>query len=102
MIEQKETEQTMRLLEHISHLDQSKQSLVLVEGFKPESIPKIELYHSNLGQTLICNSGESAITLTTDAAITEKLNLIILDLDNHTAIVKFITLLLITNGIHHV
>lgn len=90
MVEQKETDQTMRLQEYISHLDQTKLDLILVEGFKPESIPKIELYRPSLGNPLICKSDESIVAIATDVEITEELNLTVLDLNNHTAIVHFI------------
>ena len=90
MVEQKATDQTMRLQEYISHLDQTKLDLILVEGFKPESIPKIELYRPSLGNPLICKSDESVVAIATDAEITEELNLTVLDLNNHAAIVQFI------------
>ncbi len=56
MVEQKETSQTMRLQEYVSHLDHAKLDLILVEGFKPASIPKIELHRQELGNPLICKS----------------------------------------------
>ena len=90
MVEQKETDQTMRLQEYISHLDQTKLDLILVEGFKPESIPKIELYRPSLGNPLICKSDESIVAIATDAEITEGLNLTVLDLNDHAVIVQFI------------
>ncbi len=90
MVEQKETDQTMRLQEYISHLDHTKLDLILVEGFKPESIPKIELYRPSLGNPLLCKSDESIVAIATDADITEELNLTVLDLNNHAEIVQFI------------
>ncbi len=90
MVEQKETDQTMRLQEYVSHLDHTKLDLILVEGFKPESIPKIELYRQSLGNPLICKSDESIVAIATDAEITEELNLTVLDLNNHDAIAQFI------------
>ena len=90
MVEQKETEQTMRLQEYISHLDQTKLDIILVEGFKPESIPKIELYRSSLGNPLLCRSDESVIAIATDTEISEELDLPILDLNNYATIVQFI------------
>ena len=61
----------MRLQEYIAHLDQNKLDLILVEGFKPESIPKIELYRPSLGNPLLCKADESVIAIATDADITE-------------------------------
>ena len=90
MVEQKETDQTIRLQEYISHLDQTKLDLILVEGFKPESIPKIELFRPSLGNPLICESDESVVAIATDAEITAELNITVLDLNNHAAIVRYI------------
>ena len=90
MVDQKETSQTMRLQEYVTLLDHTKLDLILVEGFKPESIPKIELYRPSLGHPLICKSDESVVAIATDAKITEELNLTVLDLNNYDAIMHFI------------
>ena len=90
MVDQKETNQTMRLQEYITLLDHTKLDLILVEGFKPESIPKIELYRPSLGHPLICKSDDSVVAIATDAEITEELNLTVLDLNDHAAIMHFI------------
>jgi molybdopterin-guanine dinucleotide biosynthesis protein B len=83
MVDQKETSQTMRLQEYVTLLDHTKLDLILVEGFKPESIP-------SLGHPLICKSDESVVAIATDAKITEELNLTVLDLNNYDAIMHFI------------
>jgi molybdopterin-guanine dinucleotide biosynthesis protein MobB len=90
MVEQDEENQQSRLEEYISHLDLSKLDLILVEGFKPEAIPKIELHRPILKQPLICESDESIIAIATDEPINNKTNLPILDLNNHDEIVNYI------------
>jgi molybdopterin-guanine dinucleotide biosynthesis protein MobB len=90
MVEQEEDDQTIRLQEYISHLDQDKLDIILVEGFKPEAIPKIELHRPSLNRPLICKTDESIIAIATDADITEELSLTVLDLNNHAAIVQYI------------
>mgnify|MGYP003947196243 CR=1 FL=1 len=90
MVEQSETDKIIRLQEYIAHLDQEKLDLILVEGFKPESIPKIELYRPSLGNPLLCRADESVIAVATDTKITGELDLPILDLNNHAAIIQFI------------
>lgn len=90
MVEQDEEDPQVRLEEYISHLDQSKLDLILVEGFKPEAIPKIELHRPSLGNPLICSNDESVIAIATDAPLNSEKNLPILDLNNHEMIVDYI------------
>ena len=90
MIEQDEEDQSIRLQEYISHLDQNKLDLILVEGFKPEAIPKIELHRPSLKQPLICEADDSVIAIATDEPLTNNINLPILDLNNYEAIANFI------------
>ena len=90
MVEQEEPEQTVRLEEYISHLNTDKLDLILVEGFKPEAIPKIELHRPSLKQPLICENDENVIAIATDNKIAKNINLPILDLNNHEAIANYI------------
>jgi molybdopterin-guanine dinucleotide biosynthesis adapter protein len=90
MVEKEETDQTLRLQEYISHLDQAKLDIILVEGFKTEALTKIELHRPSLGHPLICKTDESVIAIATDAEITEELDLTVLDINNHAAIVQYI------------
>ena len=90
MVEQEEDDQTTHLQEYISHLDQDKLDIILVEGFKPEAIPKIELHRPSLGHPLICKTDESVMAIATDADIDEELNLTVLDINDHAAIVQYI------------
>jgi molybdopterin-guanine dinucleotide biosynthesis protein MobB len=90
MVEQDEEDQAKRLEEYISHLDQDKLDLILVEGFKPEAIPKIELHRPSLRNPLISSSDSSVIAIATDAPLSEDTNLTILDLNNHGTIVEYI------------
>ena len=90
MVEQDEEDQKTRLEEYIEQLDQDKLDLILVEGFKPEAIPKIELHRPSLSHPLISSSDESVIAIATDAPLEEKTELSLLDLNNHEAIVDYI------------
>ncbi len=90
MVEQDEEDQQTRLEEYISHLDQDKLDLILVEGFKPEAIPKIELHRPSLNNSLISSADESVIAIAADAPLSEKTDLTILDLNNHESIVEYI------------
>ncbi len=90
MVEQDEEDQQKRLEEYILHMDQDKLDLILVEGFKPEAIPKIELHRPGLGNPLISENDESVIAIATDAPLNAETNLPILDINNYKAIVDYI------------
>ncbi|MCG8378873.1 MAG: molybdopterin-guanine dinucleotide biosynthesis protein B [Proteobacteria bacterium] len=90
MVEQEEKNLKDRLQEYISHIDQDKLDLILVEGFKPEAIPKIELHRPDLGYPLICKTDDSVIAIATDADINGETELPLLDLNDYDAMVKYI------------
>lgn len=90
MVEHEEEDQKTRLQEYIYQLDQDKLDLILVEGFKPEAIPKIELHRPSLNQPLIYKNDESVIAIATDAPLVNKITLPILDLNDYEAIANFI------------
>ena len=60
-----------RLDEQLNAFDQSELDLILVEGFKAESFPKIELHRPSLNKTLIFPSDPDIIAIATD----DKINL---------------------------
>ena len=90
MVEQDEEDQQKRLEEYILNLDQDKLDLILVEGFKPEAITKIELHRPSLGKALISSTDDSVIAIATDEPLEVETNLPILDLNDHKAIVDYI------------
>ncbi len=90
MVEREEDNQTKRLQEYVSYLNRSTLDIILVEGFKPEVIPKIELHRVGLGHPLICETDESVIALATDVDIDVRPDMTLLDLNDHRAIAEFI------------
>ncbi|HIF51281.1 MAG TPA: molybdopterin-guanine dinucleotide biosynthesis protein B [Thiotrichaceae bacterium] len=90
MVEQEKEKQEKRLEEYIAQLDQDKLDIILVEGFKSEAIPKIELHRPSLNHPLIYEDDDSVIAVATDAPLNNKTTLPILDLNNHKAITDFI------------
>jgi len=90
MVEQDEEDAKTRLEEYIAQLDQDKLDLILVEGFKPEAIPKIELHRPSLSHPLISSSDNSVIAIATDEPLKENTSLPVLDLNDHNAIVDYI------------
>ena len=75
--------------------------LVLVEGFKSTSIPKLEVHRPSVGKPLIAGSGvENIVAVATDepGVVAQQSGLPTLDLNNHDAIADFI---LRHNGFRH-
>ncbi len=66
MVEQEQTNHIERLQEYINQFDTTKLDIILVEGFKPEAIPKIELHRPSLGHTLLCVDDNSIIAIACD------------------------------------
>lgn len=75
---------------HLAHLDMGNLDLVLVEGFKPESIPKIELHRPSLGNPLIYPDDADVIAIATDAPLPAPVPMPVLDLNAPEAIAAFI------------
>lgn len=75
---------------HLAHLDLDQLDLVLVEGFKPESIPKIELHRPGLGKPLLYPDDVDIIAIATDAPLAVEPPLPRLDLNAPEAIAAFI------------
>jgi len=75
---------------HVNHLDLANLDLVLVEGFKPEAIPKIELHRPQLGNKLLFPMDPSIIAIATDGVLDNTGGLPCLDLNVPTEIAQFI------------
>jgi molybdopterin-guanine dinucleotide biosynthesis protein MobB len=60
-----------RLAEMLRLLDPERIDLLLVEGFKAERFPKIELHRPSLGRPLLCTRDDSIIAVATDAALAD-------------------------------
>src|SRR5581483_10988443 len=58
-----------RLGQLLGRLDQSSLDLILVEGFKAEAFPKLELHRPSLGHPLLCALDRSIIAIATDAPL---------------------------------
>jgi len=75
---------------YLDHLDRSALDLVLVEGFKPESIPKIELHRPSLGKPLLYPADAGIIAVATDSPLAQVPAIPLLDLNDPPAIAAFI------------
>ena len=79
-----------RLEDALRHLDQASLDLILVEGFKAESFPKIELHRPGLGHPLLCHDDRSIIAVATDAPLAIDPGVPQLDLNRPDEIAEFI------------
>lgn len=79
-----------RLDELLQHLDQQQLDCILVEGFKHECYPKIELHRPSLGQPLLCLQDDSVIAIASDAPLSVDTRLPTLDLNNPPEIADFV------------
>ncbi len=79
-----------QLGELIARLNPGTLDLILVEGFKDESYPKIELHRPSLGQRLLFPTDDSIMAVATDESAAINTRLPILDLNDPPAIAQFI------------
>lgn len=78
-------------LQHeLSFLDTRDLDLVLVEGFKRESFPKIELYRESLGSPMLFPEDPAIIAIATDKPLPLRVQIPVLDLNNPEAVSRFI------------
>ena len=90
LISENKDKQDKSLEYHVNNLDLANLDLVLVEGFKPEIIPKIELHRPSLGKDLLFPDDESIIAIATDIEVPGINKLPCLDLNNAEEIAKFV------------
>jgi molybdopterin-guanine dinucleotide biosynthesis adapter protein len=83
-----EREQDPPLQEMLGRLDPTQADIVLVEGFKHEHLPKIELYRPALGKPLLYPDDPDIIAIASDKPMEAPLPR--LDLNDPTAIAAFI------------
>lgn len=76
------------LAELLAHIDTRVADLILVEGFKQEPIPKIEIHRPSLGYPLLADSDTHIIAVASDAPVATRLPQ--LDLNHPTAIADFV------------
>jgi molybdopterin-guanine dinucleotide biosynthesis protein MobB len=74
----------------LERLDRSALDLVLVEGFKHERLPKIELFRPSLGRPPLYPSDPDIITVAADGVLPEATELPVLDLNDVQAIAAFV------------
>ena len=101
MVDLEEDEQSGRdpdLGEMLQRMDRSILDLIIVEGFKHESIPKIELHRSGLGKPLIFPADPDVIAVATDAPGEIDARLPLLDLNDPQTIADFVVEFIAAGG----
>ena len=88
-IAERDTNLDIGLNELLAQLDQSLIDLILVEGFRHEPIPKIEIYRASVNQLLLADSDPSIIAIACDGQVNTSLPT--LDLNNVPMLVEFIS-----------
>ncbi len=78
------------LNQELLHLDQTVVDLVLVEGFKREAFPKIELHRASLQHPLLYPEDEHIIAIATDTTLQPVPHLPCLDINRPEQIAGFI------------
>jgi molybdopterin-guanine dinucleotide biosynthesis protein B len=74
----------------LQHLELGQLDLVLVEGFKRERFPKIELHRPSLGKPLIFPDDDSIIAIASDAELPQSAKIPVLDINQPQQIADFI------------
>ncbi|MEK7990754.1 MAG: molybdopterin-guanine dinucleotide biosynthesis protein B [Thiotrichaceae bacterium] len=85
-----ERETEMTLQEAIAHLDTATVDLILTEGFKSASYPKIELHRPSLNKPLLYPNDNDIIAIASDAPLHEMPSIPCLNLNAIDEIVGFI------------
>jgi len=83
-------EKEPRLDEQLKQFDQSELDLILVEGFRAEQFPKIELHRPSLEKPLLYPNDPDIIAIATDAALETPDYLAQLELNRPEMIAAFI------------
>ncbi len=77
------------LAQLLTKLNQNELDLILVEGFKHENYPKIEVHRPSLNRPLF-HKDDSIIAIACDAPLSEATDLPVLDMNQPEQVVKFI------------
>lgn len=90
LVVETERAQEPRLDDLLHHLDQTSLDFILVEGFKAEQFPKIELHRPSLGHPLLYPDDSSIIAIASDSPLPMKPDLPILNLNQTEDMARFV------------
>ena len=80
----------LKLSDLINVLDTLDSDIILVEGFKAEKFPKIELYRKEIGKGFLYTNDESIVAVASDSKIDIDKNIKVLNINNPQEIVDYI------------
>ena len=82
----------LKLKDLLNILNNVDSDIILVEGFKAEKFPKIELYRDEISKQkgLLCESDDNIVAVATDSDINIKNNIVVLDINKPQEIADFI------------
>ena len=80
----------LKLIDLLKILKNLDSDIILIEGFKSENFPKIELYRKEIGKELLCTSDKNIVAIATDSDIKINNDIKILDINNTRQIVDYI------------
>ncbi len=90
MTELDETQPELSLSDLVDQIDHKNIDLILVEGFKKLSFPKIELHRPSLGHPIMCLEDTNVIALATDKSCPAPEQVVCLDINEPKEIATFI------------
>tara|TARA_R110002096_G_scaffold410258_2_gene609910 strand:+ start:462 stop:992 length:531 start_codon:yes stop_codon:yes gene_type:complete len=90
MTELHETQTELTLADLIDQIDHDSIDLILVEGFKKLSFPKIELHRPSLGHPVMCLEDSNVIALASDETCSVPEQVVCLDINEPKEIATFI------------
>ena len=98
IITQHDVAQERSLAEELPFFDRTGVDLILVEGFKLEPFPKIELHRPSLGKPLLFPSDPSIIAIATDGILPDEPGIPQFDINSPRLIADFILAFLGRHG----
>ena len=84
------TDREPPLDEVLLELDQELLDVILVEGFKHERFPKIELHRPSFGRPLLHPRDDTIVAIATDAPLANSVSLPLLDLNSPDTIASYV------------
>ena len=90
LIHENKNNQELNLENLLDILENIDSDIILVEGFKKENFPKIELYRKEIGKDLLFYNDKNIVAFATDADINIEGNIEKLDINNPQQIVDYI------------
>ena len=88
--EHEEITEEPNLFELLTHIQTATLDLILIEGFKHEAVPRIELHRSDLNKPYLYPDDNQIIAIATDLEIIEHKNITVLDINEPKQIMNYI------------